>query len=399
MDDRAKLYVLDAASGDRIGSRIPLGTVMRGSPLYGDGKIYAVTANGRWYILAPDEQKGAKKLKNGRLLRGEDCLASPVCAAGRIYLATTGRLYCLADESKSSAAVSPPPAAVEAPVSEDPQPALLQVVPADALLKPAQSQQFTARLFNGRGQLLREVSADFTVNGGGSITADGVFTAAADQHHTAVVVTAAAEGIAGQARLRIVPPLPWKFDFEDISLRGGVGEPPATWVGCRYRHVIRELDGNKVMVKLNTIPKGTRSRGWFGPSDLSNYTIQADVRGAIQDDKMPDIGIIAQGYAMDLQGESQKLQIRSWVPQLRMARTIDFPWEPNVWYTMRLRAEVRDGKALLQGKVWRRGESEPAEWTIQAEDPAPTLSGSPGLYGNAKDAEIFLDNILVTAND
>ena len=37
-------------------------------------------------------------------------------------------------------------------------------------------------------------------------------------------------------------------------------------------------------------------------------------------------------------------------------------------------------------------------WTIEAEDSVPNLSGSPGLFGSAKDAEIFLDNIKVTAN-
>ena len=196
-----------------------------------------------------------------------------------------------------------------------------------------------------------------------------------------------------------MPALPWKFDFEDIAIGdNGKGEPPITWVGCRYRHVIREVDGNKVMVKITTIPKGTRSRCWMGHSDLHDYTIQADVHGAIVDDKMPDIGLLAQGYALDLQGESQKLQIRSWVPQLRMATTIDFPWQPNKWYTMKFQASNQDDHVELRGKVWVKGEPEPDEWTIKATDESPNRSGSPGLFGNAKDAEISIDNISVSAN-
>ena len=113
---------------------------------------------------------------------------------------------------------------------------------------------------------------------------------------------------------------------------------------------------------------------------------------------MPDIGIIAQGYALDLQGASQKLQIRTWSPQLRMAKTIDFPWKPNVWYVMKLRAENENGQAVLRGKVWPRDQEEPSEWTIEAIDNSPNVTGSPGLYGNAKDAEITLDNIQVHAN-
>ncbi len=45
-----------------------------------------------------------------------------------------------------------------------------------------------------------------------------------------------------------------------------------------------------------------------------------------------------------------------------------------------------------------RGEAEPKEWTIEAVDEAPNTTGSPGLFGNANDAEIFLDNITVTQN-
>jgi hypothetical protein len=191
--------------------------------------------------------------------------------------------------------------------------------------------------------------------------------------------------------------LPWTFDFEDPPL-GATGEPPVTWIGCRYRHVIREVDGNTVLVKVSTIPKGTRSRCWFGQSDLSDYTIRADVRGAVKDEQMPDIGVIAQGYTLDLQGVNQKLQIRSWAPVLRMANTIDFQWDPDRWYTIMLRAEIDNGTAVLRGKVWPRDEPEPQQWTLEAVDQSPTTSGSPGLFGNATRGEIFLDNIVVTPN-
>ncbi len=152
------------------------------------------------------------------------------------------------------------------------------------------------------------------------------------------------------------------------------------------------------MVKISTIPLGTRSRCWFGQPELNNYTIEADVMGSIDNDKMPDIGLIAQGYTLDLKGAVQQLQIRSWVPQERMAQTVDFNWQPNVWYRMKLRAEVDGDTAVLRGKVWPRDEQEPAAWTVEATDEAPNRSGSPGLYGNAKDAELFLDNIQVSAN-
>ena len=138
------------------------------------------------------------------------------------------------------------------------------------------------------------------------------------------------------------------------------------------------------MVKVTTIPKGTRSRCWFGQTDLHDYTIQADVRGAVKDGKMPDIGLIAQGYAIDLQGANQQLQIRSWVPQLRMASQLSYEWKPGTWYTLKLRAENHGGKSVLKGKVWPRENPEPTEWTLTAEDHSPNKSGSPGTVRQCK---------------
>jgi hypothetical protein len=63
---------------------------------------------------------------------------------------------------------------------------------------------------------------------------------------------------------------------------------------------------------------------------------------------------------------------------------------------MKFRASNVDGKALLQGKVWERGKPEPEAWSIEYEDYQPNRNGSPGLFGNAGNAEIFLDNITVT---
>jgi hypothetical protein len=309
-------------------------------------------------------------------------------------LHTTDALYCLEDKSKTHGAGTLPASSAEQAVADDQQVAHVQLVPADALLRPGQVQQYKVRLFNQAGQFLKQLDSgvEFAVQGSGTIDGSGKYQAAAEAVHSATVVTARVGELTGKARARIVPDLPWKFTFD------GLTDPPVTWVGARYRHVVREKDGSNVMVKITTIPKGTRSRCWFGHSELSNYTIEADVQGGITNDKLPDIGLIAQGYTLDLQGENQRLQIRSWVSQLRMAQTIDFPWQPDQWYHMKFRTTVEDGKAVLRGKVWLRDKKEPAEWTIQASDDVPNRSGSPGLFGNAKDAEIYLDNIQVSEN-
>jgi outer membrane protein assembly factor BamB len=170
----------------------------------------------------------------------------------------------------------------------------------------------------------------------------------------------------------------------------------------------RGITGNAVMCKISTIPKGTRSQGWMGQTHLHDYTVQADVRGSIRHDKLPSMGLINQRYTLALEGAIEDegkgaapaLQIRSWVSrlELRFARTIPYAWKNDVWYTMKFQSENKDGKAILRGKVWPKGESEPGDWTIEAADETPNLAGSPGLFGNASDAEVFVDNVKVTAN-
>jgi len=392
-DDRAGLWIFDAQTGKPIGRRkTKLGTVMRSTPLVADGKLYCATANGRWYVLQPNE-RGVKKISQGRLPLGEECHGSTIVSHGRVYLPTTGALYCFAKQSVSPSATPAPEPPAEKPAGEDTEPAYLQIVPAEVLLRSGGQQPFTVHVFNRHGQRIDAQPADiqFAVDQGGSIGADGLFKANADARHVAAEVTAKMGKLSGRARVRIVPDLPWKFDFS-------TGEIPITFVGIRYRNVIRNVDGKPVMVKITTIPKGARSQGWLGHPDLHDYTIEADVRGAINHGKMPDIGLIAQRYTLDLMGASQQLQIRTWTPVLRMAKTVPFDWKPNVWYQMKFRAANEEGRAVLRGKVWPRDSQEPEAWTIEAVDDSPNTHGSPGLFGNAKTAEIYVDHLRVSPN-
>ena len=119
-------------------------------------------------------------------------------------------------------------------------------------------------------------------------------------------------------------------------------------------------------------------------------------------EQLPDIGLTNQGYVLDLMGESQQLQVRTWSAQLRMSKTVRFAWEADTWYRMKFESRIEsEGPAavvVLRGKVWPRDEPEPQAWSIEARDDSPNLSASPGLYGNAKVAEIYYDNLEVTAN-
>jgi hypothetical protein len=271
------------------------------------------------------------------------------------------------------------------------------------LLEPGETQKFTVRLFDALGEFIGESPGTFSLNGPGTIGNDGTYTAPAGNDHTATIVTAKVGDLEAQARLRVVPPLPWRYDFNDAD------DVPLTWVGGRVRYILRDVDGKRIMVKRDELPTrpgqpptklGAKSRMWMGQVDLSNYTIQADIQGQIKDGKMPDVGLINQRYTLSLQGAAQKLHLRSWAAsEHRVSALVAFDWKPNVWYTMKLTTTVVDGKAHVRGKVWPRDADEPQSWTVQIVDDSPNLQGSPGLYGNARDAEFFLDNLVVIPNE
>lgn len=398
-DDSGKLFVLNAKDGSQVGRKISLGTINFASPVYADGKIYYVEKNGRWYIMTPDAKEGVARFQRGKSMGSfpgspqEECWASPVISHGKLYIATTSALYCFEDTAKKHAAAERPALAKEAAAAADQKPAQLQIVPCELLLGPGDKHSFKVRTYNSHGQLLKESAAEYKLEGPGTISAQGEFAAPKDAAHVASYVTAKVGDLTGRARIRIVPKLPWKFDFE------GLKDAPITWVGARYRHVMRQVDGSNVMVKITTIPLGTRSRLSMGPSDLHDYTVQTDFKAAEASGKEPDVGVIAQGYTLEVSGENGWLKLMSWIAHdKRTQKELEFDLKPDVWYTLKLRAANEDGKAVLQGKIWRRDDKEPANWTIEMKDPAPNMTGAPGLFGNATNAELFIDNVIVTPN-
>jgi len=169
----------------------------------------------------------------------------------------------------------------------------------------------------------------------------------------------------------------------------------------------RKVTGNGVMCKITTIPKGTRSQGWLGLPASKNYTIQADVyavKGAANDadinSALPDAGVINQRYRLDLMGASQQLKLYSWYPHDQKFFDVPFAWTPDTWYTMKLEVtnEMRDGSewSVCRGKVWKRDDAEPSGWSIEWADHPANDNGSPGLSGNVKQSELFIDNVKVT---
>ena len=94
VEDSSRLHVLDAETGELVGQPFKLGTSMRGSLIYADGKIYACTGSGIFHVLRPTDD-GVESVFKVRLPSGSEVGGSPIVSHGRVYLPTTGGLYCL----------------------------------------------------------------------------------------------------------------------------------------------------------------------------------------------------------------------------------------------------------------------------------------------------------------
>ena len=393
VDNGAILAAFDLKTGARVWTRT-LGTLQKGSPVLADGKLYVGTENGKFFILRPTSA-GVDVLDEdllGTAAEPEPIVASPIVADGRVYVASMEALYAIGTRKAGPAARTPavPPRSTEAVAS-------LQVVPYDVLLAPGAKQTFTVRLFDARGALVREEpgsAASWAADQvKGTTDAKGVFTAG--DGNSAGFLKATVGGVTGQARVRVVAPLPWSVDFENP---GGEG-PPAWWVGAPNKVFQRTIEGvGSVLVRPRDDTVGRRAKVLIGPADWSGYTVEVDVRGREQRRQRGDVGVINQRYALVLFGNGQKLELQPWQAADEMTARVPFKWDPDTWYRMKLRVDNQpDGSALVRGKVWKTGEAEPAAWTVEKTDTIPHLEGSPGLYGDGI-SEIYFDNLRVYKN-
>jgi hypothetical protein len=270
------------------------------------------------------------------------------------------------------------------------------VVPTELVLEPGEKIHFQARLFDARGMFVREAEAEWSLDKLlGSIAPDGTYTASTELKVQAGVVKATVAGLSGTARLRVIPPLPIAEDFGAIA----VGSFPSHWISAAGKYEVREIEGDKVLVKKADNPFLRRTRSLLGPSDWSGYTVEADVRTARRRRRMGNAGVIAQRTMLTLFGAHQRLSLQSWQPETQRTVTVPFAWEPDTWYRIKLRVEnLADGRVRALGKAWLRDESEPAEWLIDRIDPHHDRHGSPGIYADAH-AEVFFDNIRITPNN
>jgi outer membrane protein assembly factor BamB len=392
VDNSGILGAFDLKTGKQLWTKT-LGTLQKGSPTLADGKLYIGTENGKFYILRPSAT-GVEVLDEdvvGTAGETDPIIASPAIANGRVYVVSMERVYAIGPKQPTAGG---PASAAATPAAAPGEPAAEQVFPYEALLDTGETKTFIVKLYDAKGHFVREAKAGevqwATDQLAGTVGADGKYVAPADG--AAGYLKATVGTLSGQARVRVIPPLPWSVDFE------GIKAAPMWWTS-NLKAVPRDLEGGGVLVRPRDDTVGRRTKLLMGRPGWSDYTVEADVRGLEMRRQRGDVGLINQRYVLMLFGNNQKLELQPWQAANEMTVSVpNVPWEVNTWYRMKLRVQNRpDGTTLAQGKVWKRDEPEPAKWLIEKVDRIPHRAGAPGLYADGI-SDVFFDNLKVYKN-
>jgi len=406
LDNGAVLIAVDLKTGKQVWSE-GLGTIAKASPVYADGKLYIGTENtgdagGKFFIIRPTAAKAEILDQDwlGTPQKSELIIASPIVARGRVYVTSMDALYAVGPKTPlkaaaTAAAGAPAPAAPAGPA------ATALVTPTELMLKPGESIALSVKLFDANGNPVSGgADATWTLENLKGTVAGGKFMADTGAGAQAGLVKATVGGVIGTARIRVIPDLPWTFDFESGT------EVPSHWINATGKFAVRDLEGTKVLVKLaeNPFAFAKRTRPFFGQTDLSDITIEADLRAIERRRQMGDMGLVAQRYELVLFGSHQRLELQPWQPEVARTQRVEFPWEKDKWYTMKLEVTNLDkGQVRARGKVWPKGGAEPSTWTIERIDPIGNTHGTAGLYADvpsnpAGGSEVYYDNIKVYRN-
>lgn len=402
VDGGSNLLAYDTETGKELWEKRLGTTEQQAALVFGDGKLYVGTENGKFYVLRP-KADGVDVLSELTFpvskfsccsAEGipEQVLAGAAISRGRVFVMTVDAVYAFGPKQPKATtgfAVDEPAAKAE----DDPT--FLQVEPTELWLKPGQTVKLHARLFDSKGRFLREDKATWSLDGLKGTVTDGTVVIGNDAVDQAGTIKATIGSLSGSARAKVTRPLPWTEDFESLAENA----TPAGWISMAAGQFgVTTLDGKKVLQKkpLNTLFK--RIRAFVGPTTLSDYTIEADVRAPTKRRQQADVGITAQTYSLILYGTDQKLKIESWEPETQRTVTKDFTWPADTWHTLKLRVEnLPDGKVRVQGKAWKTGTAEPPDWTIEKIDAKGSRAGAPGFFLDAEFGA-FIDNVTLTPN-
>ena len=417
LTDGAELYAIDANTGADLWKLKLSNANLHSSPLYVDGLLYCPLLDGKLVVVKPGAKSG-EVVQEIKLGENVHCLGAPTVCDGILYVTTDEAFHAFKIPNKGIKVDAAP--VVEMPKAG--KAVALQIIPAETVVMTGHKQSFRVRSVDAAGFLVNPdvkgvkwetfipPTAKVKATMDGKFNDAGELVVAPDAKSSAGAFKATApDGTFGTIRGRALRNLPLVENFDGYELKDEqptekimFAYPPLPWIGARFKFDVREIvgaPGNKVFAKTFDRLLFQRATVFVAPSNLSNYTMQADVMTDGSARSKSDIGLINQRYLICVRGNAGKLEVSS-NPE-RLKQEVPFKVVAGTWYTLKTKVDVaKDGSGVVMAKIWDKAQPEPAAWTIEVKVPRAHKNGSPGIFAltpmNQK--RVYLDNLSVTPN-
>lgn len=336
---------------------------------------------------------------------------APAIFNGRVLVLTDQRLYCFGSHGTNPKKKTPWPRRGAA--GEAGGPARLQFIPGELRISPGEVRRIQTRALDANGNTYAEGIKTFWQPAGPGapsaipvrISDDGEATAPTDASAWAGLFDASSGDTKGALRVRLIPRIAYAENFDDTSpaTAGSTAASPSanaplSWIASRDTWSVRDISGRK---GLCASPKeGERAIAFFGDPDNSADTLAASIMA--HDTRRIDAraGLTLRRYSLLLDGNWQRLEIEGTRKESNPA--VDFAWQPNAWYRLRIQIEARaQGASFVRARAWPAENPEPHTWLIEAIDVSGHEDGAPGLTAAATSpagAQILFDDVALGMN-
>ncbi len=167
----------------------------------------------------------------------------------------------------------------------------------------------------------------------------------------------------------------FKQDFESSEL----GALPQGMMEIEGVFTVEELEGRKVL-RLKEDPLA-EDAVILGPSFKGAGSVKASVKADKKRRSAPRFAIGLHGisgYRLRVAAAADRLEL---VKNEEVVESVPFAWKSEVWNVLKLEIREKDGKWIVEGRVWPEDGEAPAEPAIALETDAAPGQGKASLWG------------------
>jgi len=184
--------------------------------------------------------------------------------------------------------------------------------------------------------------------------------------------------------------------YENSFEKAAVGSVPEDMLVLDGAFAVKEEGGSKFL-ELPGAPLETYGV-LFGPTETNGLSVTARIHGTGKGRRFPTFGVGLNGVGGHRLLISPGKKLLELYKGDGVVATVPFTWASDSWTMFRLQSrKTKDGEFKIEGRVWKQGDAEPAEWQIAHTEMTVTPAGRPSLWGNPyAGTAIRYDDLRVT---